>query len=136
MEILTDELYKVWEELGKQIANEESVLMALKQRRQRLSKAYVWVSDKKAKTSTEIIRNETDESFLNRLKGKTNEPLKFGVLCVADDYGGHPLTVEEFKSWLNDKDIKLDYYFNLTAEDIIKMIDIKEVTEVTEEQCS
>lgn len=64
------------------------------------------------------------------MQGKTNVPLKFGILCLDDDYGGHPLTVEEFKSLLNNKDLEMSYFFGLNEQDIIKMIDIKEEIEV------
>lgn len=129
-EVNVEEFIKVRNELAKQINDTASQLMDLKNRTSRLSKSYVWIGNKKEKTHTEIIRNETDESLLNRMKGKTNEPLKFGVLCSDDDYGGHPLTVEEFKSLLNNKDLEMIYFFDLNEQDIIKMIDIKEEIEV------
>lgn len=125
-----EEFIKIYDDIGKQINDIESQLMDLKNRISRLSKSYVWIDNKKEKTHTEIIRNETNESMLNRMQGKINEPLKFGVLCLDDDYGGHPLTAEEFKSLLSNKDLKMIYFYNLNERDILRMIDIKEEIEV------
>lgn len=113
-------------EIYRQLKEEENDLisreMDIKNRYIRFEKDFVYIEDKKDKSSTRIFKKETDKSLLNRMKNGNGLPLEWGKLLVDDKFGGHLLTEKEFKKILNDKDLKLLYFDCLKAEDINKAI--------------